>query len=328
MQQQTDDSSSGEKLKQSLSPAKDRKPNLPCSLLAAAGITGNPSSLPSVSRWTRASLVTSYAVLVTVELLVANGILVESVAIHDQSLSTPLTPRRGVILIWAVILVLQGFAVVDQALPSGYGDSWRSHVVQTIAIPWQIGWLSEAVCQAVLGRPWAVRVWIALASLLVAAAAFGSAMLELYGLRRKYALGPPSLQLYCMYLASTAINTAWVSFRAADGVLVASKALGASAATVEGLSVCLITAASAVAVWVVSKKKSTSYGLTVIWILVAVYSNQKRAMTGAICLLLMLIVGLATILSVVRKRQAPPDRDARLGPRDTSPLGKPGMEQC
>eukprot|EP00192_Tetraselmis_astigmatica_P013721 CAMPEP_0117677556 /NCGR_PEP_ID=MMETSP0804-20121206/16808_1 /TAXON_ID=1074897 /ORGANISM="Tetraselmis astigmatica, Strain CCMP880" /LENGTH=318 /DNA_ID=CAMNT_0005486847 /DNA_START=369 /DNA_END=1329 /DNA_ORIENTATION=- len=264
---------------------------------------GHHTSMPAVSGWTRVSMAVGVIqLLVTINLLSMYGVLGTVGPEYLQHRQTPLTPQSWAFSLWILILFLQGMAVVDQALPTGYGEAWKSYIVATLGVAWQIGWACEITNQLALYSQTLLGLWVGLTSLLAATSAFAWTLVRLYNLRRKFSLGPPTAKAYCLYFASTSINTAWLSFCLADGVLVVAQAHGAPLLAVDILAVVLIMVVWAAALWVVTKKKASYYGLTIVWVLVAVYGRQTAQPMPAICLLLLLGLGLATIFSVIRRR--------------------------
>lgn len=197
---------------------------------------------------------------------------------------------------------------------------WLTLSFHHAGLSWQLGWAAEASSQLALYSPTKIGLWAGLCSLTAATAAFAWTLSQMYGLRRRFLLGPPSFHAFCLYFASTDISTAWLSFSLADKLLVICKAYGAPQQTVDALAMVVIVAAWAGAMWVVSNKKSSYYGLAIIWILVGIYSRQTSQATRAMCLLLVFGLGLACIFSVMRKRGCGGGRDRGLRQMDVPSL--------
>jgi hypothetical protein len=141
-------------------------------------------------------------------------------------------------------------------------------------------------------------------ALVGATASFGWTLDRLYSLRGRLSLGPPSFfPAFCLYFASTDVNTAWLSFCLADGALVFGQASGWSPKTVANLAVLLLLAAWLTGIWVLLRKRNTWYGLAVIWALVGIFSRQRsNSLMRYLCIVLIFGAGLVTIFSVIRRR--------------------------
>eukprot|EP00193_Tetraselmis_chui_P012302 CAMPEP_0177780082 /NCGR_PEP_ID=MMETSP0491_2-20121128/16994_1 /TAXON_ID=63592 /ORGANISM="Tetraselmis chuii, Strain PLY429" /LENGTH=310 /DNA_ID=CAMNT_0019299791 /DNA_START=226 /DNA_END=1158 /DNA_ORIENTATION=- len=255
---------------------------------------------PALPTCYRLPLALIYSLVLCVSIVSTYGVAGDFGPHRSLRKPTPITPESWAFAIWLLILALQGFAVLDLLLPTSSSDNWKLNLMRTVGVPWQLGWICEVGNLFSSYTPSFFGLWMGLGCLIGA----GYALVRVYSLRRRLALGPPAIHQYYLFFASTACNTAWLSFCLADGVLVICQTYGMPMHSLEVLAIVLLGAVNAAGVWVVSRKKSTDYGLTLIWVLVAVYSRQRGPHINLTALVLLAVTGLTTIFSVMRRDSA------------------------
>eukprot|EP00873_Tetraselmis_striata_P046642 jgi/Tetstr1/466906/TSEL_011360.t1 len=296
----------------STSPLSGRKGNGAASAAPLSAVDNATDTSPGVSACSRLALITAYCVMLSVTILSTYGVGGDFGPHHSLRKPTPITPERWAFAVWLLILALQGMAVLDQILLASSVGSWKLHIMRTIGVAWPLGWLCEVGNLLASYTHAKAGLWVGLVCLVGATAAFGYALVRVYSLRRRLSLGPPAMHMYYLFFTSTAVNTAWLSFCLADGLLVICQAYGMPLPSLEALAIALLATITCAGVWIVSRKKSTDYGLTLIWVLVAIYDQPHAQHIRAAALLFLAVTGLATIFSVMRRKSACCVRDLPL----------------
>ena len=186
------------------------------------------------------------------------------------------TAARWAFGIWGLIFLLEGAGVVYALLPAGYDpDGWKQRFVHSVGPGWGASWAAAAAWQLAFRLQTPGGMWLALACISAALAAMAYALAGLYRLRRQYG-GAGSLLLYAVYFLPTSINAAWLSVATGVAALIAALPhYPAASAELVAASAGVAAAAAAAGLWVVLQYRDTTYGLTLVWALVAVYEKSE-----------------------------------------------------
>ncbi|KAG2429080.1 hypothetical protein HXX76_011320 [Chlamydomonas incerta] len=251
-----------------------------------------------------------YLFLVLVNVLSSTGAFGDTNAGVSGRYPTPLTPAGWAFSIWGVIFALQGMGVVHQVLNSGYREGgWKTNVVLRVGYGWQAGWLFQDLWQIIFVQQSVVGMYFAFGCLAGALAAFVITMGRLNGtaedLRMRGYAGTPALA-YIFYKLPTSINAAWLSVATCLGLLIIPVAHGVGQDRLVVPAALLAAAVTAGGVWRMVSHRDAAYGLTLMWALSAVASDQSGRVPRAVkipAIVCLVVLALCVVYALVRTRR-------------------------
>ena len=142
-------------------------------------------------------------------------------------------------------------------------------------------------------------MWLSAVFLLLAFACFGTALARLYRVLPETQT-PVHPFVTLVYVISTSINTAWLSVASCLGLLIVAKCQGIHDKALLLMSVGLISVVGVGGLAILITKRDVTYGLTLIWALVAICGGHKIAVVRYVSLAAIVALGLCSTLVLTK----------------------------
>eukprot|EP01062_Namystynia_karyoxenos_P016446 TRINITY_DN16002_c0_g1_i2.p2 TRINITY_DN16002_c0_g1~~TRINITY_DN16002_c0_g1_i2.p2 ORF type:complete len:292 (+),score=97.76 TRINITY_DN16002_c0_g1_i2:85-876(+) len=234
-----------------------------------------PTEFATVPLWLKVAHVTSYVGLVLVNVGSGLGWFGKSNKEVSENWPVPITPAGWAFSIWGIIFALQGAGAVYQAIPTGYGNPSGGKEQAALAAGWiQWVWLMQCLWQVFFSR----EIFAPCVVLILAALAF--AVYTQQQLRAAAAhAGGLSWAPTAFFTVPTSINGAWLLAASCVQIMIWFKSLSVGRDALVGVGACCIAAAAATASYMTIYQRDIPWGVTTIWAIWAIASNNRSYQT-------------------------------------------------